>query len=303
MYSVMMATMLLSGAQTPAWGHGCHGCSGCHGYPGYACSCSCYGCRCYGCYGGCYCGGCYGCSCSCYCSGCYGCSCSGCWCSGSYCSGCYCSGCSCWGYSFYSSCGGCWCSGCSGMNFCSCSGVVVAVPYCSGCSCSCAGVGGGTMQYSVTPGAAPGGREVVPMPGGRSMPPADGTTTPRTQAERDAVRKLLDKMRKDKAPQEEQTAAPANPESGAAALPARLTVRLPADARLWVDQVECPLTTGERSFNTPVLQPGQTYYYTLKMQLQRQGNPVTESKRVLVSAGQNVSVVFHEPEQVRTVQR
>ena len=299
MYSVVMATMLLSGAQTPAWGHGCHGCSGCHGYPGYACSCSCYGCRCYGCYGGCYCGGCYGCSCS----GCYGCYCSGCWCSGCSCSGCYCSGCSCWGYSYYSSCscGGCWCSGCSGMNFCSCSGVVIAVPYCSGCTCSC--VGGGTMSYNVTPGAAPGGREVVPMPGGQSMPPADGTTTPRTQAERDAVRRLLDKMRKDKSPSEEQTAAPANPESGTAALPARLTVRLPADARLWVDQVECPLTTGERAFNTPVLQPGQTYYYTLKMQLQRQGNPVTESKRVLVSAGQNVTVTFHEPERVTTVQR
>lgn len=82
MYSMVLATMLTTGAATPTWGGGwysCHGCHGCHGcYGCYGCCGGCYGCcggcyGCYGCCGGCY--GCYGC-----CGGCYGCyGCYGCW--------------------------------------------------------------------------------------------------------------------------------------------------------------------------------------------------------------------------------
>src|SRR5262245_2417760 len=66
MYSVVLAAVLTTGANTPEWGHGCFGCHGCHGcfgcYGGNAFSCygcgGCFGCYgCYGCYGGCY--GCY----------------------------------------------------------------------------------------------------------------------------------------------------------------------------------------------------------------------------------------------------
>ena len=64
MYSVVLATLLTTGADVPQFGHGCHGCSGwsCHGCHG------CHGC-CGGCYGcsGCCGGGCYG------CGGCFGC--------------------------------------------------------------------------------------------------------------------------------------------------------------------------------------------------------------------------------------
>jgi uncharacterized protein (TIGR03000 family) len=188
------------------------------------------------------------------------------------------------------------------MNFCSCSGVVIAMPAyaCNGsCSCTCSGTGGATAAYPAMPGAAApgGGREAVPLPkaGGGKMPPAtDGTTTPRTQEERDAVRRLLQEMR-NKAPRKGQ------PEEEAS-LPARLTVQLPADARLWVDDVECPLTSSERSFNTPVLEQGRTYYYTLKMQVQRQGAARTDSQRVLVTAGQNVNVNFREPELAATTE-
>lgn len=79
MYSVVLAAMLTTGADTPAWGKGgwynYSGCWGCHGCRG-----SCFGC--YGCYGGCGgcfgCGGCYGCCGGCFgcyggCYGCYGC--------------------------------------------------------------------------------------------------------------------------------------------------------------------------------------------------------------------------------------
>ncbi len=132
------------------------------------------------------------------------------------------------------------------------------------------------------------------------MPPADGTIVPQSEAERAAVKKLLEDLRKKPSKDPEQIATP---QTTKAAAPARLTVKLPADARLWVDQVECPLTSAERSFSTPALQPGQSYFYTLRIQVQRQGAPTTDSQRVTVTAGQNVTVTFPNPAPVTTAQR
>lgn len=178
--------------------------------------------------------------------------------------------------------------------------MVVAVPsfYSTACYCSCSGCSCYGNGYAVAPApAAPvaRGAETVPVaPRVGGMPPAgDGAVTPRSEAERDAVRRLLKELRQGGKKEEETSRA----------APARVTVRLPADARLWVDQVECPLTSGERSFDTPELAPGQTYYYTLKMQVQRRGAPMTDSQRVLVSAGQRVTVSFANPEPVTTAQR
>jgi uncharacterized protein (TIGR03000 family) len=75
---------------------------------------------------------------------------------------------------------------------------------------------------------------------------------------------------------------------------ARITVKLPSDARLWVDQVECPLTSAVRSFNTLPLQPGQRYAYTLRMQVQRDGLTIGESRRVEIAAGRQVEVDFNQ---------
>src|SRR5262249_27284084 len=73
MYSLVLATMLTTGAATPDWRFGCHGCCG-------GCCGGCWGCcgGCWGCCGGC--GGCYGCCGGCW-GGCYGWSsgCYGCW--------------------------------------------------------------------------------------------------------------------------------------------------------------------------------------------------------------------------------
>jgi uncharacterized protein (TIGR03000 family) len=141
--------------------------------------------------------------------------------------------------------------------------------------------------------------EQIPAPAARTGTPSagDATVTPRTEGERDAIRRLLQELRKKGKEEEASQSTPQTPAS------ARVTVKLPPDARLWVDQVECPLTSAERSFNTPVLTPGQTYYYTLKMQIQRRGAPVTDSQRVLVSAGRNVTVTFQNPEPITTAQR
>lgn len=84
---------------------------------------------------------------------------------------------------------------------------------------------------------------------------------------------------------------------------AHITVNLPSDARLWVDDVVCPLTSSTRSFDTPVLQPGQKYYYTLKVEVDRNGQTLSEARRVYVAAGQQVSVDFNSIVATTTVRR
>ena len=90
-----------------------------------------------------------------------------------------------------------------------------------------------------------------------------------------------------------------HPEGGAV-----FTVQLPAEAKLWVDDVICPLTSETRSFNTPALQPGTQYFYVFKMEVEKDGKKVLENRRVVLSAGQQVNVNFNAPQAaVQTVQR
>ncbi len=80
--------------------------------------------------------------------------------------------------------------------------------------------------------------------------------------------------------------------SSAAPDRAKVIVQLPADARLYVDDHPIKTTRDNQAFNTPRLEPGQTYYYEVRAEAVRDGKPVVESKRVLVRAGQEVTVSF-----------
>lgn len=249
MYSVVLATMLVAGAESPTWHHHrshCHGCfSSCHScYSGYG-SWGCY--SGYGCYGsyGCYSGyACFACSQpACHCShfrhhhhhnvgwGCYSGNWGGCYCSsGYYCSGCYCSG---------------------------------VVTY--GCSICCGGVSGG-------------GR-VVEVP----------SANPEVDALRKEVERLREQLKKsEKLPLPKQEEEVANPVKTS-----RVTVNLPGDARLWVDGVECPLTSATRSFDTPALNVGQRYFYNMRIEVVRNGERITDSQRVVIVPGEAVRVDFN----------
>ena len=74
--------------------------------------------------------------------------------------------------------------------------------------------------------------------------------------------------------------------------PASLTVRLPADASLYIDNTKCPLTSGTRTFSTPALETGRQYFYMLRADVVRNGQVLTQSQKVLVQAGQQVTVEF-----------
>jgi uncharacterized protein (TIGR03000 family) len=78
------------------------------------------------------------------------------------------------------------------------------------------------------------------------------------------------------------------------AAPAHITVRLPRDARLVVHGVDCPLTSATRTFDTPVLKPGQKYYYVLEAEVMRGGRPVSQTQRVAFRSGENVKVSFDD---------
>jgi uncharacterized protein (TIGR03000 family) len=79
----------------------------------------------------------------------------------------------------------------------------------------------------------------------------------------------------------------------AAPAPARITVRLPEKASLYVDDVLCPQKdTAERSFETPTLDPGKTYHYTLRVELVRDGRTLKEDRRIDMKAGKKIDVDF-----------
>jgi uncharacterized protein (TIGR03000 family) len=271
MYSVVLATMLTAGAQSTTWCHrsACHGCHGCGGYNAFSVGHGCHN----------YCSG-------WYCSGCGG----GCACSGWSCHGCHsscsvtvvlCSGCH--GCNGYRGCNGCFGgSGCFGCNGC------FAFGGCSGChGVGGAGGGGGVVIRD----------RVVREQVGR--PAVDGGPT--NEAERRAVEDLLRRMREQQRKEKDRKKRDRD-DDDVSTDQARIVVRLPADARLWVDQVPCPLEGTVRAFDTPALESGQRYAYTLRVELERNGQRLQESRRVPLTAAERVEVDFNNLGAVRTAQ-
>jgi len=79
--------------------------------------------------------------------------------------------------------------------------------------------------------------------------------------------------------------------------PATIIVSVPENAKLMIDDQQTISTSAERRFTTPPLEPGGTFYYTLKANFQRDGRPVTLTKQVNVRAGQESRVNFMTTDQ------
>jgi uncharacterized protein (TIGR03000 family) len=107
------------------------------------------------------------------------------------------------------------------------------------------------------------------------------------------------------APAGEQLGEPKkNGKSTMAPSKAKLIVELPADAQLYIDDLPMKNASGTRAFSTPTLDPGQAYYYMVRAEVMRDGKPVSETRRVIVRAGQTIRADFRdlETEAVRTAQ-
>lgn len=71
-----------------------------------------------------------------------------------------------------------------------------------------------------------------------------------------------------------------------------VAVKLPADAVLYADGQLTRLTSSERTFLTPALTGGQRYQYDLKVEYVRDGQSITDSKKIFVKAGERTEVEF-----------
>ena len=185
------------------------------------------------------------------------------------CHGCYgCGGC----YGCYG-CGGCYGgSGCVGY---SCSGSFAYSAYnfysCSGCG-GCWGCYGGTGTY--------GAAVVVPAPV--------------YAMQRETIEQPRLTLRKPEV---------MTPRPGTVMTAATVTVLLPTETRLFVDDVAYPGIQDRVTFDTPKLQPERTYFYTLRTETVRDGKVVRDSRRVDVTAGKEVKVEFKDLPVLQSVQR
>jgi uncharacterized protein (TIGR03000 family) len=73
---------------------------------------------------------------------------------------------------------------------------------------------------------------------------------------------------------------------------ATVEVHVPAEAKLYVDGHLADLASATRTFQTPPLQPGRQYYYTIKVEVERAGTVVTRNQRVIVEGGKLARVDF-----------
>jgi uncharacterized protein (TIGR03000 family) len=83
---------------------------------------------------------------------------------------------------------------------------------------------------------------------------------------------------------------------------ASVTVVLPEGARLTVNDVVVT-ATGKQTFQTPKLEKGKSYFYTVMAELNRDGRTVTDTRRVDVTAGKAVTIDFTTSSSVLTASR
>jgi uncharacterized protein (TIGR03000 family) len=85
------------------------------------------------------------------------------------------------------------------------------------------------------------------------------------------------------------------PDGTSSLAPATIVVTLPSDAKLTVDDSPTTSTSGVRVFASPALPRGKEFSYTLKAEITRDGQTVSDTKRVIVRAGEEARVTFTLP--------
>lgn len=73
---------------------------------------------------------------------------------------------------------------------------------------------------------------------------------------------------------------------------AHLTIRVPADAQVWIDNTPTTSTGPVRKFDSPPLTPGTRYNYEIRAQWTENGRAVTQTQQVPVHAGSHAEVDF-----------
>jgi uncharacterized protein (TIGR03000 family) len=133
-------------------------------------------------------------------------------------------------------------------------------------------------------GNAPANGKAPPRDGNAPvLAPVDGKKPPPVPVHENAPADGTASKEKIGLPEEKQAKGPA---------PATIVVQLPADAKLSVNGTVTRSTSTRRTFESPPLEPGKEFHYTLKAELQRDGQTLVASKRVAVRAGEEQEVLL-----------
>jgi uncharacterized protein (TIGR03000 family) len=76
---------------------------------------------------------------------------------------------------------------------------------------------------------------------------------------------------------------------------ATLTVRVPADAEIWFDEMKMTLTGMVREYVTPPLTPGQEYSYMVRARWTAEGRVFDQTHKISFRPGQSILVDFLTP--------
>ncbi len=74
---------------------------------------------------------------------------------------------------------------------------------------------------------------------------------------------------------------------------AKMVIDVPAQAMLYIDGQRMPNIPGQRTFITPELQAGRTYYYEVKIVQIQDGREVAQTTQVTLRPGQVVAATFN----------
>jgi uncharacterized protein (TIGR03000 family) len=85
------------------------------------------------------------------------------------------------------------------------------------------------------------------------------------------------------------TDIPVPPNPGAIRAPATIQINVPAEAVVYFDGFRTTVN-GNRRFATPALEQGKTYFYTVKIEMQHDGQTVATTERIIVRAGGQAQV-------------
>jgi uncharacterized protein (TIGR03000 family) len=94
-------------------------------------------------------------------------------------------------------------------------------------------------------------------------------------------------------PAPDKATSPPAPKSGTSlGNGAKIIVDLPTDAKLYIDDRPIKVTSQHPIFATPNLEYGKTYYYELRAEMVKDGKTLTDSKRVVFHAGDELRESF-----------
>jgi uncharacterized protein (TIGR03000 family) len=90
----------------------------------------------------------------------------------------------------------------------------------------------------------------------------------------------------------DQVLEPLSTESPDSDSTAHVTVRVPADAKVWIDEAKTVSTGSVREFQSPTLTPGHRYSYEVRARWTENGHAVTQRQKVAFVAGAHTTVDF-----------